>query len=43
MGDGRGNLWLIGDRGLSVSTRLLGNGRILHVPSLDGLPEEEKS
>lgn len=40
---GGGNLWLIGDRGLSVSTRLLGNGRILHVPSLDGLPEEEKS
>lgn len=39
---GGGNLWLIGDRGLSVSTRLLGNGRILHVPSLDGLPEEEK-
>ena len=30
---GGGNLWLIGDRGLSVSTRLLGNGRILHVPS----------
>lgn len=39
---GGGNLWLIGDKGQPVTTRLLGHGRILHVPSLDGLPEKEK-
>jgi len=39
---GGGNLWLIGDRGQPVSTRLLGHGRILNVPSLEGLPEKEK-
>lgn len=39
---GGGNLWLIGDKGQPVATRLLGHGRILRVPSLDGLPETEK-
>lgn len=38
---GGGCLWLIGDRGQPVSTRLLGHGRILRVPSLDG-PAKEK-
>lgn len=39
---GGGNLWLIGDKGQPAATRQLGHGRILHVPSLDGLPETEK-
>lgn len=39
---GGGNLWLIGDREQPVTTRTLGRGRILHVPSLAGLPEKEK-
>lgn len=39
---GGGNLWLIGDKGQPVSTQMLGHGRILHVPSLEGLPEKEK-
>lgn len=39
---GGGNLWLIGEKGQPVTTRILGNGRILHVPSLSGLPENEQ-
>lgn len=39
---GGGNLWLIGEKNQSVTTRILGDGRILNIPSLTGLPEKEQ-